>query len=136
LSSSGLINANGSLTSWNGRVVVKDCKIPSSFLFDGGTTAFRGPGLTMDVVRCHNSANYTSQRNTYYGVETTETTIVRTGGATDGTQAESRKIVTNASTLQWLTPYEAMPISIWNNTVGTPITLTLFGIWGGGAVPN
>ena len=69
------------------------------------------------------------------GQQTVETTIVRTGGASDGTTAIAWKIVTTADS-EKEAPYEALPISLWNDTTGSPKTLTLQGIWGGGAVPN
>jgi len=61
---------------------------------------------------------------------------VRSGGASDGTTPTAGKIVTSANALIWQYPFEAPPIAIWNETVGSPITITLYGIWGGGAVPN
>ncbi len=51
------------------------------------------------------------------------------------TTAASFKVVTTANSI-WSLPFEAPPIAIWNETVGSAITITLFGIWGGGAVPN
>jgi hypothetical protein len=59
---------------------------------------------------------------------------VRTGGATDGTTPIAWKIVTTANS-EWEFPFECLPISIWNETVGSAITVTVQGIWGGGAVP-
>ena len=66
---------------------------------------------------------------------TEETTIVRTGGASDGTTPISWKIVTTAN-CNYSMPFECPPIAIWNDTTGSAVTATVEGIWGGGAVPN
>jgi hypothetical protein len=96
----------------------------------------QNPGMSVDLVRCDSGAHsYRNERYDYYGTETTETTIVRTGGATDGSTPYSRKIVTTAN-CKWGVPYEAIPISIWNTSLGSQIDIDLYGIWGGGAVPN
>ena len=64
-----------------------------------------------------------------------ETTIVRTGGASDGTTPIAWKIVTTANCTYSL-PFECPPIAIWNDTTGSAVTATVEGIWGGGAVPH
>jgi hypothetical protein len=63
---------------------------------------------------------------------TRESTIVRTGGATDGTTPISWKVITANST--YSVPFQCPPIAIWNDT-GTGQTATIECIWGGGAVP-
>ena len=47
----------------------------------------------------------------------------------------SWKIVTTAN-CTYSMPFETQPIVLWNDTVGTPITATVEGIWGGGTLPN
>jgi hypothetical protein len=69
------------------------------------------------------------------GVETTETSIVRTGGASDGTTPQSRKLAATANS-KWVLPYEALPLVIWNNTVTGNVTVTVQGTINAGAVPN
>jgi hypothetical protein len=75
------------------------------------------------------------RRNPHLIEITGETTIVRAGDTSDGTTPVTAKIVTTANVLCAL-PFADSPIAIWNEVVGTPITITLYGIWGGGAVPN
>lgn len=75
------------------------------------------------------------EKYTAFGTETTETTIVRSGGASDGTTAQARKIVTTANS-SWVWPFESEPMAIWNDTSGSSKTATVYGIWGGAAVPN
>ncbi len=79
--------------------------------------------------------NYKNSVVKYQGDCDDEETIVRTGGASDGTQAMSRKLTTTANSL-WHSPLVDDPIFIWNDTSGSAVTATVYGIWGGGAVPN
>jgi hypothetical protein len=107
----------------------------------GAGIANSGPGSgPVDLVRCDSGAtNYRQERYRAQASQTTETTIVRTGGATDGTTPISWKIVTNAfgvGNTFWPFPYEAMPMAIWNDTTATNRVVTVYGIWGGGAVPT
>jgi hypothetical protein len=115
--------------------LVQNCKLGASVTVAGTNTAPGGPEVY--VTDSDSSAtNYRSEKYaTYMGSQVVETTIVRTGGASDGTTGISWKIVTTANT-QWHTPFECVPIVIWNETTGSAVTLTLEGIWGGGAVPN
>jgi hypothetical protein len=111
---------------------LKDCKLGSSVSVTTGTTG----GLTwrIDVIRCDSgNTNYRNESYSPLGTQTTETTIVRSGGATDGTTAFSHKVVTNANAVK-LQPYEPMPFSIWNDTTGSAKTITVEGI--ASAVPN
>jgi len=79
------------------------------------------------------TAPYSSSRFAYEGTETTETSIVRTGGAVDPNgQAQSRKIVTTTNA-QWLRPFRCEPWAIWNETVGADVTVTVYG--NGASVP-
>jgi hypothetical protein len=122
-----------SSTGTSKRYMVKDCKLGASVTISATITG-QG-GLEVDLINCDSGdTNYRTERYRYEGTQTTETTIVRTGGASDGTTPISWKIVTGNSTRYM--PYECLPITIWNETVGNPVTLTVEGIWGGGAVPN
>ena len=82
----------------------------------------------------------TSYRTENYqkgGSQVTETSIVRAGGASDGATPISWKIVTEAFAgyVNWARPYEVLPIVAWNDKTSS-VTVTIYGIWGGGAVPN
>jgi hypothetical protein len=79
--------------------------------------------------------NYTVHSQRISGLLTEETTVVRTGGASDGTTPIAWKIVTTAN-CTYSMPFECPPIAIWNDTTGSARTATVQGIWGGGAVPN
>ena len=64
------------------------------------------------------------QRHSYEGDVYSETTIVRTGGASDGTTPLSHKLVSSASRT-FLTPLYSAEMVIWNNTTGSAKTATV-----------
>jgi hypothetical protein len=117
-----------------GRVRIDNCKLGSSVTVSGGTTSTNNWQVVL-VNSDSTTNNYRYEKYMFAGAETTETTIVRTGGATDGTTSFARKIVTNSSA-NWYFPFESEPLAIWNDTTGSATTITVYGIWGGGAVPN
>ncbi len=130
-SGNNLVSA--SLTAGAGIYVFKDCKLASGVVVSNAPIGPTGPRT--DLIRCDDGAhNYRNERYRFEGTETTETTIVRTGGASDGTTSHARKIITTAN-VSFVNPFEAFPISIWNELTSS-VTLTIYGIWGGGAVPN
>lgn len=126
------IFANSNANSTRG--ILKDCKLPASVTIAAAQLGGYGIGR-YDLIRCDSSGtNYRQERHDTIGDLTTETTIVRTGGATDGTTPIAHKIVTNANAKP-ITPFESIPITFWNDST-LALTLSVFGIWGGGAVPN
>jgi hypothetical protein len=116
-----------------GSLLIKDCKLNAAAAFPQPIV----PGLTVQFVRCDSAATgYKSARYQYEGVETTDTTVTRVGGASDPTgQAQSRKIVTTANS-QWLRPFKAEPYAIWNPTTAANVTVTVYGTINAGALPN
>jgi hypothetical protein len=110
-----------------------NCKLGASVAIGG---AGGGPGALVDVV-CSDSSgtNYAQQRSRYEGTLIHETTIIRTGGASDGTTGISWNIAT-ISNARWTMPFEAFPISVWNTTTGANRTVTLYGVWNAAALPN
>lgn len=78
--------------------------------------------------------NYTKRVYGFFGTESEETTIVLTGGASDGTTTVARKIVTTADA-KFFSPFRSEPIYFWVEDLAA-ITITLQCIWGGGAVPT
>jgi hypothetical protein len=121
-------------TLQGGKVIFQDCKFGASVTVAATPTSL-GCAETY-VVRSDSSAtNYRQEKYQYTGTQTAETTIVRTGGASDGTTPISWKIVSTANS-KWTFPFEAIPITIWNDVTATNRTVTIYGIWGGGAVPN
>lgn len=102
----------------------ENCKLHASVTLSstpaGGAS---GPKITM--VNCDSgSLNYRYERQAYEGAIYHEATIVRTGGASDGTTPISRKMVSSANS-GFHDPLVSQPIVIWNETVGSSITLTI-----------
>jgi hypothetical protein len=113
------------------RFHMEDCKIHANTTFTG---TFTVPAGRFTATRVDDGAgNHITEVHDYLGDLTTETTVVRTGGATDGTTPIAWKIITTARPT-WADPFETMPIYIWNESTSS-ITVTIEGIWGGGAVP-
>lgn len=111
-----------------------DCKLDASVTKSDVQSGY-GTG-EVDFIRSGASGvNYTLHRQRISGLLTEETTIVRTGGASDGTTPIAWKVVTTV-TCTYSMPFECPPIAIWNDTTGSAKTATVEGIWGGGAVPN
>lgn len=113
--------------------IFKDCKLGASVTICATPAALSNPAVI--IIRSDNGAtNYRTEKYTYAGTQTMETTIVRAGGASDGTLAHAWKIITTANA-KWKFPFECIAMTVWNDTVGSPVTATVEGVWGGGAVP-
>jgi hypothetical protein len=120
-----------STDSGPGTIVFRNCKLHASNTFTATSAAF---GL-FHLVNCDSGdTNYRTESHQYGASLTTETTTVRTGGASDGTTTIAWKIDPNANNDRDI-PFECFPISIWNETVGS-VTVTIEGTWAGGAVPT
>lgn len=111
-----------------------DCKLNAA-VTKSSVPASHG-GVEIDFIRSSASGvNYTVFRHLISGTLNEETTVVRTGGASDGTTPIAWKIDTTAN-CNYSMPLECPIIAIWNDTIGSSVTATVEGIWGGGAVPN
>lgn len=91
----------------------------------------------VDLINCDTAgATYRHERWwPFEGNQTTETVVVHTGGASDGTTTYSWKLVTQ-TTARWQMPFETMPIGIWNPTTGSNVVVTLEGAINAAALPN
>lgn len=116
-------------------VIFKDCKLASGVVVLGAQTGLLN-GTSIKAIRCDSGAtNYRTEVHGAQGPMTTETTIVRTGGATDGTTTISYKAASNAD-CRWTFPLEFIPITFWNTSTSAITTLTIYGTTTGGGVPN
>jgi hypothetical protein len=113
---------------------IKDCKLGASVTV-ASTPSGPGSAETILIRSDSSGTNYRSEKYSYMGTETVETTIVRTGGASDGTTSIAKKIVTTANS-KWVLPFEAIPIAIWNDSTSAITTLTIYGTTTGGGVPK
>jgi hypothetical protein len=101
-----------------------NCKLGSGFTFTTGTHSGIG-GPEVNFINCDSEdTNYNYYRETAQGTIVDETTLVKSGGASDGTTPFSRKFVTNAnSKFGW--PLVSKPLSGWNDEIGSPKTATV-----------
>lgn len=105
-------------------IFIKDCKLGASVAMTSGISLGRG-GPILDIVNADSAdTNYRFYRFRYSGEIFHETTVVRTGGATDGTTPVSRKMTTSANAAL-LGPLESDWISYWNEITGSSVTITI-----------
>lgn len=117
-------------------LIFEDCKFHASMTRYGTSVGAGYSTSPVITVRCDSGAtNYKSTRDEYAGSQVTETSITRVGGATDGTTAQSEKIVTN-SQAALLTPFRMLPLAIWNDTTGVNRTVTVYGTINSASLPN
>lgn len=113
---------------------LENCKLGS------GVTPFTGSivGLQMAAMYIHNSdstsTNYRYYYANYAGVIQQETTIIRTGGATNGVTPISWSTVSTA-TCSFYQPLQFEQIMEWNDFTGSQLTVTIE-INSGGTLTN
>lgn len=124
MSGKTLVNA-GAATSGLMDIQFINCKLPASI------TLSTAPVTTTQRVALYNSDSGDTglptrmEVQTYAGGIYSETTLVRTGGASDGTTTHSWKMVTNANAEFPTIPLISDPIYVWNDTVGSSKTITV-----------
>lgn len=108
-----------------GDALFVDCKLGSSVALASGSPTYRG-GTRLKVVNCDSAdTNYRYARHIpYVGTIVSETTIVRTGGASNGTTPVSRKVVTTANA-KLDDPVFSDWMEFWNETVGSSVTVSI-----------
>lgn len=119
--STGCTLVGSLIATWAIRIL--NCKIGAAV-----TVAAAAPsqgGARIDLLNCDSAGNgYRQERYWYQGTLKSETTVVRTGGASDGTQALSHKITTTANS-NYSFPFETFEYLIWNDTTGAAKTVTV-----------
>lgn len=129
----------GSGTLWaasfgGGFVTIKNCKLHTGPVI-AAITLPAAVVLQIDLVNCDAGGNiWRNERHNYYGDQYTSWnggspsvySVYRTGGAMDGTQPVCHYIVPTSPTKNWR-PFQAIPYVIWNNVIGSPVTVTLYG---------
>jgi hypothetical protein len=117
-----------------GLITIKNCKLSSTGLVTGGANS-GGAAFICDVIDSDSGTQtYRNERYGYYGALTTSTTVVRTGGATDGVTPISHSIVASANAKPFK-PFNSFPLVIWNTLTGSARTLTLYGTLPGASQP-
>jgi hypothetical protein len=100
-----------------------NCKLGASVTLSAAAT-LPGDGVA-DFINCDSAdTNYRSALYMHGGDLQTETTVIRTGGASDGVTGISWKVTTNADAKQ-LHPFTTFPLVIWNTTAGSAVTVTV-----------
>ncbi len=102
---------------------VRNCKLGS------GVTVAATPvcpsDVVADLINSDSSATgYRQERYRYQGTLTTETTVVKSGGASDDVTPISWKVVATANARRQ-SPFEAFEIVQWVDTAGTAHTATI-----------
>jgi hypothetical protein len=102
-----------------------DCRLPSGWTGTVGASPNRDGRIEATCVD-ETGTNYRLSVLSFTGTINSETTIIRTSGATDGVTGLSWKMVTNNNAIGFLiSSLASQEIIRWNNTVGSPITATI-----------
>ena len=101
------------------------CKLPAAFSpITGSFSEYRG---TFKMYHCSDATNtYEFYEESYFGIVQDETTIVRSGGASDGTTSYSMKMVSSANVKEYYQPLISRRINVWNPTAGSSVTFTAY----------
>lgn len=114
------INEGGS------RAVFRNCRLPASW---SGSLVAAGQINLGSVVEMHNcdsaDTTYRMWIERFEGSVRSETTVVRTGGASDGTTPQSWRMASSANVAYPNLVLTSPEIAKLNVTPGTPVTLTL-----------
>lgn len=106
--------------------LIRNCAFPTSWSGSLANGAFSGPRCRIKMHNCDSGdTNYRMQEEDFAGSVRSETTITRTGGASDGTTPLSWKMASNANARHPLVPLESPEIALWNETIGSSVTITV-----------
>lgn len=116
-----IVNTNGLASD----IYLQNCKLASGVsIVTGGLS-----GLGYATIHMANCDNGTTNYRYYYqnanGTVIQETTIIRSGGASNGTTGISWNITTSANA-SFTQPFVSEDIEIWNSATGSPITVTFY----------
>jgi len=121
------MSASANLMNSTGGGFFRNCKFPSAW--SGGVNISSGMILEATTIVTNSDSSGTNYRTilqSAHGLLTTQTgTLVRSGGASDGTTAMSWKIVTNANPVLPVRVFTTPEIVKWNAVTGSPVTVTV-----------
>lgn len=102
-----------------------NCKLPASW--SGGlVTGTKKAQGRYSMYNCDNAdTNYRLWIEDYAGAIRDETTIVKTGGASDGTTAIAWKMTTDGNANEATSPLVTDPIPVWMDSTGASKTVTV-----------
>lgn len=108
------------------RSVIRNCKLPASWSGTLTNAAPTAPGQRFEMFNCASTGiNYAVWIEDYAGSIRHETTIVKTGGTSNGTTGTALKMATTANCIYPGTPLVSQDISYWNETTASNITITV-----------
>lgn len=111
---------------------IKDCSLRSGLLL--ATNPANGSGVIDGMRNDSAGTNYQIEHHTGTGDCVTNTSIVRTGGASDGATPVSH-FATTIATLN-IVPFDSIPLNIWNTVLSTNRNVTLYGLANTPAMPT
>jgi hypothetical protein len=105
--------------------LIRNCKLPASWSGSVNSST-PGDGSVYELHNCDSGdTNYRYQRKTQFGIIDSDTTNVRTGGASDGVTPLSWKMASNADAEWNHQTLDTGEIVRWNETVGSALTATI-----------
>ena len=120
------LNLIAGSSSGQGRHIFRNCKMPASWSGGIFASAPSIPGVRGEMWNCSaTDTNYSMWVEDYAGSIKHETTIVRTGGASDGDTAISWKMASTANAEYPQIPLRSPEIFVPNTTTGASKTLTV-----------
>lgn len=123
---SGLASASNLVAATAiGNVIFKNCRLPSSWSGSLVQSGSRPVAQRVSMYNCDNAdTNYRLWIESYPGSVKSETTIVRSGGASDGVTPISWRIDTSASASP-VAVLRTDEIIFWNETIGSAVTVDI-----------
>lgn len=112
-------------TTGGGRWIIRNCKLPAGWT--GSLLGVPTLGCRAEMYNCDSGdTNYRLWIEDYCGSIKSETTLIRTGGASDGTTGFSWKMGTSANVSAYAAPLISPELpAVWNTTVGSAVTVTV-----------
>ena len=109
-----------------GQIKFVNCKLPSSWSGNLVSGTLTNPGFRVSMYNCDSgSTNYRLWIETSAGSIKSETTLVKTGGASDGTTALSWKLTTTANANEYVAPLITDDMAIWIENIGQPNVISV-----------
>lgn len=109
----------------HGKAVFRNCKLPATWTGSLWSSTPTNPGLRAEMYNCDSTdTNYRLWVEDYAGSTKSETIVIRTGGASDGTTGLSWKMVSSANARYPTVKLESPEIMQWNSTL-TALTATV-----------
>ena len=108
----------------SGYAEMRNCRLPANW--SGSlVSAEMGYGCRVEMHNCDSAdTNYRLWVQDYWGTVKSETALVRTGGASDGTTSYSWQVASNANASKNF-PLWAPEVVRWNDTVAVAVTVTV-----------